>query len=69
MDEVQQLTTTIADLLRTVGRELTSLSLLLQFSLILLAAIIGTVSGSLARRKLYVVALTQGWPARTAGVT
>ena len=62
MDDLQQLTSMVAEMLRAVGRELTSLSLLLQFSLILLAAIAGTVAGSLARRRLYGAALTQGWP-------
>ncbi len=62
MDEVQQLTGTLADMLRTVGRELTSLSLLLQFALILLAAVVGTLAGSLTRRRLDLTALTLGWP-------
>jgi len=62
MDDLQQLTGTIAELLRTVGRELTSVSLLLQFGLILFAAIAGTLTGSLARRKLDVAALTLNWP-------
>ena len=44
MDDVQQLTGTIADMLRTIGSELSSLWLLLQFALILLAAIVGTVT-------------------------
>ncbi|MSO66965.1 MAG: mechanosensitive ion channel [Pseudolabrys sp.] len=62
MDDVQQLTGTIADIVRTVGLELTSLRLLLQFGLILLAAIIGTVSASLVRRRIDLPALTLGWP-------
>ena len=32
MDDVQQLTSTVADMLRTIGQELTSLRLLLQFA-------------------------------------
>jgi len=44
LDDVQHLTGTIADALRTIGLELTSLRLLLQFGLILLAAIVGTLA-------------------------
>lgn len=62
MDDVQQLTGTIADILRTIGLELTSLRLLLQFGLILLAAIAGTLSASLIRRRIDLTALTLGWP-------
>jgi small-conductance mechanosensitive channel len=62
MDSFQQLTGTIADMLTSLGRELTSLSLLLQFSLILLAAIAGTVAASIARRRLDIATLSQGWP-------
>ena len=61
MDDVQQLTATIADALRTVGLELTSLRLLLQFALIVLAAIVGTLSASLIRRRLDLSAPTLGW--------
>ena len=62
MDDVQQLTSTFADMLRTIGHELTSLRLLLQFGLILLAALAGTLTASLARRRLDLSALTVGWP-------
>jgi small-conductance mechanosensitive channel len=62
MDDVQQLTGTITDALRTVGLELTSLRLLLQFGLILLAAIVGTLAASLVRRRIDLIALTLGWP-------
>jgi small-conductance mechanosensitive channel len=62
MDDVQQLTGTVADMLRTIGHELTSLRLLLQFGLILLAALAGTLAASLARRRLDLSALTLGWP-------
>lgn len=62
MDSFRQLTGTIADMLTSLGRELTSLSLLLQFALILLAAIVGTLAGSLARRRLDLTVLTPNWP-------
>jgi small-conductance mechanosensitive channel len=62
MDDVQQLTGTIADALRTVGLELTSVRLLIQFGLILLAAIIGTLAASLVRRRTDLMVLTLGWP-------
>jgi hypothetical protein len=62
MDDVQQLTGTLADALRSIGLELTSLRLLLQFGLILLAAVVGTLAASLIRRRLDLTALTLGWP-------
>ena len=62
MDDVQQLTGTVAEVLRTIGHELTSLRLLLQIGLILLAAIGGTLAGSLIRRRIDLTALTLGWP-------
>jgi small-conductance mechanosensitive channel len=62
MDDLQQLTATFTDGLATVGHELTSVRLLLQFGLILLAAVIGTLAASLIRRRLNVSALTAGWP-------
>jgi small-conductance mechanosensitive channel len=62
MDDVQQLTGTIADALRTVGLELTSVRLLIQFGLILLAAIIGTLAASLVRRRTDLMVQTLGWP-------
>ena len=62
MDDVQQLTGTIADALRTIGLELTSVRLLIQFGLILLAAIVGTLTASLVRRRIDLMVLTLGWP-------
>ena len=62
MDDVQQLTATVTDVLRTIGHELTSLRLLLQFGLILLAAVVGTLAASLIRRRLDLTALALGWP-------
>jgi small-conductance mechanosensitive channel len=62
MDDVQQLTGTITDALRAVGLELASIRLLLQFGLILLAAIVGTLAASLIRRRIDLTALTLGWP-------
>jgi len=62
MDDVQQLTGTVAEVLRTIGHELTSLRLLLQIGLILLATIVGTLGASLTRRRIDLTALTLGWP-------
>ncbi|MEP7031934.1 MAG: mechanosensitive ion channel domain-containing protein [Pseudolabrys sp.] len=62
MDDFQQLTTTVTDALRGVGHELTSIRLLIQFGLILLAAVIGMLSASLLRRRIDIIALTVGWP-------
>ncbi len=62
MDDVQQLTATFTDALGTIGHELTSIRLLLQFGLILLAAVIGTLAASLIRRQVDLGSLTLGWP-------
>jgi small-conductance mechanosensitive channel len=62
MDAVQQLTSTVTDALRTIGHELTSFWLLLQFGLILLAAAFGTLAAALIRRRIDLTALTMGWP-------
>jgi small-conductance mechanosensitive channel len=62
MDDVQQLTGTVTDMLRTIGLELASLRLLLQFGLILLAAVVGTLAASLVRRRIDLTGLMVGWP-------
>jgi small-conductance mechanosensitive channel len=62
MDDVQQVAGTISDTLQTIGREFTSLRLLSQLGLILLAAVIGTVAATLIRRRINLNALTLGWP-------
>jgi small-conductance mechanosensitive channel len=62
MDDVQQLTATIADALHAVGQELTSVRLLIQFGLILLAATIGTVGATMIRRRIDLPALTARFP-------
>jgi small-conductance mechanosensitive channel len=69
MDDVQQVAGTFNDALRTVGGELTSLRLLIQFGLILLAAVIGTLVATLVRRRLDLTAVTLGWPLFLAQVT
>ena len=62
MDDVQQVAGTISDALQTIGHEFSSVRLLSQFGLILLAAAIGTVAATLIRRRIDLNALTLGWP-------
>jgi len=62
MDEVQQVAGTITDTLQTIGREFSSLRLLIQLGLIVLAAVVGTLAASLIRRRVDLNALTLGWP-------
>jgi small-conductance mechanosensitive channel len=62
MDEIQQVAGTITDTLQTIGREFSSLRLLIQLSLIVFAAVIGTLAASLIRRRIDLNALTLGWP-------
>jgi small-conductance mechanosensitive channel len=69
MDDVQQVAGTVNDALRTVGGELTSIRLLIQFGLILFAAVVGTLAATLIRRRLDLTAVTLGWPLFLAQVT
>ena len=62
MDEVHQLAATISDTLQAFGREFSSLRLLGQLGLIVLAAVIATVTATLTRRRVDLNALTLGWP-------
>jgi small-conductance mechanosensitive channel len=62
MDNVQQVAGTISDTLQTIGREFSSLRLLSQLGLILLAAAIGTLAATLIRRRVNLNVLTLGWP-------
>jgi small-conductance mechanosensitive channel len=68
MDEVQQLTGTLTDALHMIVRELTSVGLLIQFGLILLAAVAGTLAATLIRRRIDLVALGMGWPSLLRGL-
>ncbi|HEY6833146.1 MAG TPA: mechanosensitive ion channel domain-containing protein [Pseudolabrys sp.] len=58
----QQLTATVADALHSLAQELTSARLLIQFGLILLAAVIGTIAASLIRRRIDLTVLGARWP-------
>jgi small-conductance mechanosensitive channel len=62
MGDVQQVAGTISDILQTIGREFTSIRLLSQLGLILLAAVIGTVAATLIRRRVNLNSLMLGWP-------
>jgi small-conductance mechanosensitive channel len=62
MDDVQQVAGNISDALQSIGHELSSLRLMSQLGLILLAAVIGTLAATLIRRRVDFTALTLGWP-------
>ena len=62
MDDVQQLAGIISETLQTIGREFTSLRLLLQFGLLALAAVFGTATATLIRRRVDVRVQMLGWP-------
>jgi small-conductance mechanosensitive channel len=62
MDDVQQVAGTISDALQAIGREFSSVRLLSQLGLIVLAAAIGTVAATLIRRRVDLLAATLGWP-------
>ena len=62
MDDFQQLATGIGDALRALGSEFTSVWLIVQLGLIVLAGAIGTLVATVLRRRLDIVSLTMGWP-------
>jgi len=62
MDDFQQLASSIGDALRALGNEFTSVWLIVQLGLILLAGAIGTLGATLLRRRLDIVSITMGWP-------
>jgi len=62
MDGVPQFTATVTDALHSLAQELTSARLLIQFGLILLAAVIGTIAASLIRRRIDLTAPGARWP-------
>ncbi len=62
MDGVQRAARTINDLVSRAVHELTSVWLLLELGLILVAAAIGTLAATLVRRRIDLTALTAGWP-------
>jgi small-conductance mechanosensitive channel len=62
MDGVHQVAGSVSDALQTIGHEFSSLRLVSQLGLILLAAVIGTVAATLIRRRVDLLALTLGWP-------
>ncbi len=62
MDDVQQVAGTLRDALQAIGHEFSSVRLLSQLGLIVLAAGIGTVAATLIRRRVDLLAATLGWP-------
>ncbi len=62
MDNVSQLTKTADNLLHVIVREVTSVDLLVQIGLIVLAAAVAMLSAVLIRRRINLTALTMGWP-------
>jgi len=62
MDDVQQVAGNINATLHAIVRDFSSVQLLIQFGLIVLAAVIGALASSLIRRRVDVSALTLGWP-------
>jgi small-conductance mechanosensitive channel len=62
MDDFQQLATGIGDAFKALGNEFTSVWLIVQLGLIVLAGAIGTLVATVLRRRLDIVSLTMGWP-------
>jgi small-conductance mechanosensitive channel len=62
MDDVQQVAGNINETLHAIVRDFSSVQLLIQFGLIVLAAAIAALASNLIRRRVDVSALTLGWP-------
>ena len=62
MDDLQQLAGNIGDALRALGSEFTSVWLIVQLGLIVLAGVVGTLIAALLRRRIDIVTLSMGWP-------
>jgi small-conductance mechanosensitive channel len=62
MDEIEELPGNIGDALRAVWHELLSVDLLIQFGLILLAAVVATFVTILVRPRIDLTNITMGWP-------
>jgi small-conductance mechanosensitive channel len=62
MDEIHQIADALADSLRSIGTEFTSVWLPIQIGLILLAVVISAALGALFRRRVDVASLAAGWP-------
>jgi small-conductance mechanosensitive channel len=63
MNDVQQVASAANEYLQAAVHELTSVRLLIQLVLIVVAAGIGVLTATLIRRRLDLTALTMGWPA------
>ncbi len=61
MDDFQQLVAGISDALKNFGNEFTSVWLIVQLGLIALAAVIGTLSAAVLRRRIDIASLSMGW--------
>jgi hypothetical protein len=62
MEDLQQLATGISDALKSIGNEFSSVWLLIQLGVMLLAGIIGILTAAVLRRRIDPASLTMGWP-------
>lgn len=62
MDDIQQFAGSLADTVRAIGTEFTSIWFAIQIGLILLAVLISAGAGALFRRRVDVASLAAGWP-------
>ncbi len=62
MDDFPQLATEFSDALKVIGTELSSIWLLIQFGIMLLAGVIGTMTAAILRRRIDLTSRTMGWP-------
>lgn len=62
MDDFQQLAANVSDALKNFGNEFTSVWLLIQLGLIMIAGAIGTLIAVMLRRRIDLVSLSMGWP-------
>ena len=62
MEDLQQLATGISDALKSIGSEFSSVWLLIQLGVMLLAGVIGTLAAVVMRKRIDLTSLSMGWP-------
>ncbi len=62
MEDFQTLVTDLGETLNNLLNEFSSVWLIVQFAVMLLAGILGTLAGTLMRRRIDIVSVSMGWP-------